>query len=263
MCLVLSFEMRFRARTFYRALKLGELLHQLLHAMLLKLYCNLGIFPIAFAAKDDAFAIFGVADARALAQAGRAGGRVNVQFGAHGKLRRLCRRRRRCCPASRRRCESGATAEALRGVVAGRGRAGRPPSPRLHSCSGVAPRPRRRSRALRIRCGIGAAVRLRPPRLRSSIRRAGTSSRKREGMVGLGHVVAVAATVARAGNQQRVHGAGHADVAEATLFFHLLGVGERARVGKRPSSIPARNTSGNSRPLAACSVMSVTRASAE
>jgi hypothetical protein len=48
------------------ALQLGELLHQLLHAVLLKLYCNLRIIPIAFATKDGALAILRMPDARSL-----------------------------------------------------------------------------------------------------------------------------------------------------------------------------------------------------
>ena len=46
--------------------ELGKLLNQLLHAVLLKLYCNLRIIPIAFAAKDGSFAILGVTDANSL-----------------------------------------------------------------------------------------------------------------------------------------------------------------------------------------------------
>ncbi len=34
----------------------------------------------------------------------------------------------------------------------------------------------------------------------------------------------------RAGEDQRVHGAGHADVAEAAFLFEFLGIHERARV---------------------------------
>ena len=48
------------------ALQLGKLLHQLLHAVLLKLYCNLRVIPIAFASKHSSFAILGVSDSRAL-----------------------------------------------------------------------------------------------------------------------------------------------------------------------------------------------------
>ena len=47
---------------------------------------------------------------------------------------------------------------------------------------------------------------------------------------GLGHVGAVAAAVVGAGEDERVHGARHADVAEAALFFKFFGAGERARV---------------------------------
>src|SRR5665213_689048 len=62
------------------SLKLGELLHQLFYAVPFKLYCNLRVVPFAFAAKDGAHAVFGVADARALAQAGAASGCGDVEF---------------------------------------------------------------------------------------------------------------------------------------------------------------------------------------
>jgi hypothetical protein len=52
--------------------------------VLLKLYCNLRVVPIAFAAKDGPFAVFRVAYARALAQAGLAGG-LGVKPGAWGR----------------------------------------------------------------------------------------------------------------------------------------------------------------------------------
>ena len=60
----------------------------------------------------------------------------------------------------------------------------------------------------------------------------GTSSRKREGMEDVRHVVAVAAAVAGAGHDQGVHGARHADVAEAALFFEAVGIDQRARAGE-------------------------------
>src|SRR6187402_3605527 len=65
-----------------QALQLGELLHQLLHAVLCKLYCNLGIVPIPFAPKDRSFAVFGVPDAGSIADAGRAFLLRDLQFGA-------------------------------------------------------------------------------------------------------------------------------------------------------------------------------------
>jgi len=55
--------------------------------------------------------------------------------------------------------------------------------------------------------------------------------------------------------------AGSSDVAEASLLFQAGGSSSVRELGKRPSSIPARKTRGNSRPLAACRVISVTRAS--
>ena len=62
------------------AFQLGELLHQLFYAVLLKLYCNLRVIPIAFATKDGSFAVLGMADASALLQAGLAGRRFYVEF---------------------------------------------------------------------------------------------------------------------------------------------------------------------------------------
>ena len=44
------------------ALQLGKLLHKLLHAVLLKLYCNLRVIPIAFATKHGSFAILWMAN---------------------------------------------------------------------------------------------------------------------------------------------------------------------------------------------------------
>ena len=61
-------------------LKLGEFFNQLFHCRTLKLYCNLRVFPVAFAAKDDAFAIFWMADALAAPESSRAGGCGNVEL---------------------------------------------------------------------------------------------------------------------------------------------------------------------------------------
>jgi hypothetical protein len=61
--------------------ELGELLHQLFYAVLLKLYCNLRVVPIALAAKDRSFAIFRVAHTRTLAQAGLSRGRRDIESG--------------------------------------------------------------------------------------------------------------------------------------------------------------------------------------
>jgi hypothetical protein len=49
-----------------QSLKLGKPLHQLLHAVLLKLYCNLGVVPVTFPTKDCSFSILWVPDANAL-----------------------------------------------------------------------------------------------------------------------------------------------------------------------------------------------------
>ena len=62
------------------------------------------------------------------------------------------------------------------------------------------------------------------------MRRGGDFFEEARGHGGLGAVVAVAAAIARAGHDEGVHGAGHADVAEAALLFHLRGVVQRARV---------------------------------
>jgi hypothetical protein len=50
-------------RAILKSLKLGELLHQLFNAVLLKLYCNLGVIPIPFASKDGSLPVFRVPDA--------------------------------------------------------------------------------------------------------------------------------------------------------------------------------------------------------
>ena len=46
----------------------------------------------------------------------------------------------------------------------------------------------------------------------------------------LRHVVAIAAAIVRAREDQRVHGARHAHVAETALLFEFVGIGERARM---------------------------------
>src|SRR5690242_18417825 len=51
-----------------KAFQLGKLLHQLLYAVLLELYCNLRVVPFAFAAKDHSLAILWMANAHSLAQ---------------------------------------------------------------------------------------------------------------------------------------------------------------------------------------------------
>jgi len=50
------------------ALQLGKLLHQLLYAVLLKLYCNLRVIPISLATKHGSFTILRVSDPRTLLQ---------------------------------------------------------------------------------------------------------------------------------------------------------------------------------------------------
>ena len=98
----------------------------------------------------------------------------------------------------------------------------------------------------------------RPPRFSTSW--FGTSSRKRDGSFAPVHR-SHSAGDSGPRQDQRIHRARHAHVAKPPLFFQFLGIVQRPRVRKQPSSIPARNTSGNSSPFAACSVISVTRAS--
>src|SRR5665213_988373 len=91
-----------------QAFQLSELLHQLFHSVPTKLYCKLGIFPIAFAREDDALAVFGMPHARPFAQPGLARGCRNVQL----------RPRRKPCPAGFiARSASPALAKELRNIV--------------------------------------------------------------------------------------------------------------------------------------------------
>jgi hypothetical protein len=73
----LSFGANFRN---LEALQLGEFFYQLLHAVLLKLYCNLRVVPIAFAAKYRSFAILRVSDPRTLLQSRLARGRFHLKL---------------------------------------------------------------------------------------------------------------------------------------------------------------------------------------
>src|ERR1700749_78315 len=59
---------------------------------------------------------------------------------------------------------------------------------------------------------------------------AGNLFEKARGGAGFGHVISVAAAVAGAGDEEGIHGAGEADVAEAALLFHLVRIAERARM---------------------------------
>src|ERR1019366_9878265 len=65
--------------------QLGVFLDQLFQTESMKLYRNLGVFPIAFAMIDHSFAIFGVVDAVSLAQSAPSGALVEVHLRA-GKL---------------------------------------------------------------------------------------------------------------------------------------------------------------------------------
>ena len=67
-------------------------------------------------------------------------------------------------------------------------------------------------------------------------------------------------SIVRACKDERIHGPRHAHVAKPALLFELFGILNVRECGNRPSSSPAKNTSGNSRPFAACSVIIVTRA---
>ena len=57
------------------------------------------------------------------------------------------------------------------------------------------------------------------------------------------------------------HGARRADVAEPALFLEAAESLSERWCGNRPSSRPQRNTTGNSRPLAECSVIICTQSS--
>ena len=65
------------------------------------------------------------------------------------------------------------------------------------------------------------------------------------------------------GEVQQALRAGDPDVGEPPLLFELVGlVRSTAMCGNTPSSRPVRNTTGNSRPFALCSVINVTTSSA-
>ena len=86
---------------------------------------------------------------------------------------------------------------------------------------------------------------------------AGISSRNRDG--GLYCVDAEQAAAPGMGDVQPLTGPGDADVGEAAFLLQLVGLGRAtASAGRSPSSAPTRNTTGNSRPLAECSVISTT-----
>src|SRR5579862_2269973 len=68
------------------ALQLGELLHQLLHAVLLKLYCNLRVIPIAFAPKHGSFPILRMPDPRPLLQSRLSRRSLYLQLGPRNLL---------------------------------------------------------------------------------------------------------------------------------------------------------------------------------
>ena len=70
--------------------------------------------------------------------------------------------------------------------------------------------------------------------------------------------VAEQAAAPGVGDEQALPGPGDADVGEAALLLHLVGLVERPECGNTPSSAPMRNTTGNSRPFAECSVISTT-----
>src|SRR5271154_7560514 len=78
-CHVCSSFYRYEFRNL-EALQLGKLLHQLLHAVLLKLYCNLRVIPIAFATKDGSLAILRMPDPRTLLQPCLSGWRLHLQL---------------------------------------------------------------------------------------------------------------------------------------------------------------------------------------
>ena len=88
--------------------------------------------------------------------------------------------------------------------------------------------------ALGVGCGVGGAGEL---RARDRAAQVFDQARRHlfeeaRGDAGLGHVGAVAAAVAGAGHDQGVHGAGHADVAEAAFLLEAVGVDQGARAGE-------------------------------
>jgi len=93
--------------------------------------------------------------------------------------------------------------------------------------------------ALRVGRGVGIAGELRGGELGL---RGGTAEvfdeargdliEEARGDAGVGHLGAVAAAIAGASEDKRVHGAGHADVAEAAFLFEAGGFEQRARVGE-------------------------------
>ena len=117
-----------------------------------------------------------------------------------------------------------------------------------------------RFRALRaVRRTDPLAARGRISRLRSSTSARGTSRRKREGMVRFRLAAAEAPPVARRRQEQPLlaRASCRRSTAAALLPWRLWNRAS-AMCGNRPSSMPARNTIGNSRPLALCSVSSET-----
>ena len=72
---------------------------------------------------------------------------------------------------------------------------------------------------------------------------------KARGQRRIRHVVAVAAAIARAAQDQRVHRARHPHVAEAPFLFKTSGIGERARVRKQPLLHAAQQDQRKLQPL--------------
>ncbi len=97
----------------------------------------------------------------------------------------------------------------------------------------------------------------RPPRF--SINWVGTSDRKREGTVDFGSIVAIAAAIMGARQDQRIHGARHADIAEAAFFFEFFGIQQRARMGEESLFQSGKKDERKLEPLAACRDIRVTR----
>src|ERR1039458_10131666 len=185
--------------------------------MLLKLYCNLRIIPFAFAPKDRSFPIFRVAHARTLAEAGLAGGFGDVDLRPGERLstrpKEVCDVIHGAAGRNRTRARSEARGGELRRgaavcrwvgtlvfvfvavmAVAAFG-AGRPAE----------------TTALGLRRDVGRAGELRARRGAAQVfdqaRWDLLKEARRDGRVR--HVGAVAAAVAGAGDDQRVHGAGH------------------------------------------------------
>src|ERR1019366_7231513 len=187
-----------------RLFQLGVFLDQLFQAESRKLYRNLRIFPVPLAFVHRAFAVLGMTDALSGPESSASGGLGNLNLGP-----------RKLLPAR---------GEELRNVVDGV--VGRPAI--LAALRLVATVMRRALIFILVSvmpAGGGiASRRIRGPSRRSQVleQSLGNFLQKPRGHAGLGHVSPVAAAIACAGKNQRVHGAGHADIAQSPLLFDVI-----------------------------------------